>query len=90
MCTFASNQKLKFMEVFNTCLLVACLIVGVVVLYVFIITYDDNQPIYEIRQTKNSVGQPRFDLYHVKSNTKFAQFETFEQAHEYFNKNCTL
>lgn len=78
------------MEIFYTCLLIAFLIVGVVLLYVFIIAYDENKAIYEIRETENSVGDKRFDLYHVKSNTKFAQFETLEQAHEYFEKNCTL
>ena len=78
------------MEIFNTCLLVAFLIVGVVLLYIFIIAYDENKPIYEIRESENSVGDKRFFIHHIKSNENVCVFETLEQAHEYFNENCML
>ncbi len=76
------------MEVFNTCLLVACLIVGVVLLYVFIIAYDVKKPIYDIYETENSVGDKRFFIRHIKKNENICVFETFEQANQYFNENC--
>lgn len=78
------------MEVFNTCLLVACLIVGVVLIYFAIIQYELSQPIYEIRETENSVGDKRFFIHHIKSNENVCVFETLEQANEYFNENCKL
>lgn len=79
------------MEIFNTCLFVAFLIVGVVLLYVFIIAYDVNKPIYEILETQDLVsGKQKFGIYNIKYNQMVTWFDTIEQANEYFNENCTL